>query len=73
MSMGIDVLGDAVEALAQGAVPAEISKAFMLANMTALRKDDGGARGIASGIAFRRMTARTLARQFGPEMEEAFI
>ena len=53
------------------AVPASIFKAFMMANMTALQKRDGGVRGIATGTAFRRLVARTLARQFSTEVEAA--
>ena len=37
----------------------------MSASMTALQKPDGGVRRIATGISFRRLVARTLARQFG--------
>ena len=39
--------------------------------MTALRKRDEGVRGIVAGAAFRRLVARSLARQFGEEMEAA--
>ena len=39
--------------------------------MTALRKDDGGVRGIATGLAFRRLVPKCLARQFGKEVEAA--
>ena len=35
------------------------------ATMTALQKRDGGVRGIATGTSFRRMIAKTLARQYG--------
>ena len=37
--------------------------------MTALRKPDGGVRGIATGTSFRRLVAKTLARQFGKVVE----
>ena len=37
--------------------------------MTALQKKDGGVRGIATGSSFRRLVAKTLARQFGKAME----
>ena len=37
--------------------------------MTALQKKDGGARGIATGTNFRRLIAKTLARQFGKTVE----
>ena len=51
------------------AVPPSIFKAFMMINMTALQKRDGGVRGIATGTSFRRLVARTLARQFSTEVE----
>ena len=41
----------------------------MAATMTALQKPDGGVRGIATGTSFRRLVARTLARQFGKAVE----
>ena len=41
----------------------------MSASMTALQKPDGGVRGIATGTSFRRLVARTLARQFGKAVE----
>ena len=41
----------------------------MAASMTALQKPDGGVRGIATGTAFRKLVARTLARQFGKAVE----
>ena len=39
--------------------------------MTALQKKDGGVRGIATGTSFRRLVAKTLARQFAQEVEAA--
>ena len=50
-----------------------VGRAFMLATMTALRKDDGGVWGIATGLAFRRLVAKCLTRQFGKEVEVEFI
>ena len=41
----------------------------MSARMTSLSKPDGGIRGIAAGTVFRRLVAKTLARQFGPVVE----
>ena len=49
--------------------PATVTRAFMAATMTALRKPDGGVRGIATGTSFRRLVAKTLARQFGKVVE----
>ena len=48
-----------------------LSKAFMVASMTALQKHDGGVRGIATGTTFRMLVAKTLARQFSAEGEAA--
>ena len=45
--------------------------ALFAARMTALSKKDGSVRGIATGHAFRRLLARTLARQFMPQVEAA--
>ena len=42
---------------------------FTLATMTALQKKDGGVRGIATGTTFRRLVAKTLARQFSKVVE----
>ena len=62
------LLTDAAQDLARSSVPDEIFRSFMLATMTALKKKDGGVRGIA---VFRRLVAKTLARQFGKDVEEA--
>ena len=43
----------------------------MSARLTALVKPTGSTRGIATGTTFRRLVARTLARQFGPAFEQA--
>ena len=50
-------------------MPETIRSAFMSASMTALQKPDGRVRGIATGTSFRRLVARTLARQFGKAVE----
>ena len=42
-----------------------------MARLTALRKPDGGVRGIATGDAFRRLVARTLAKQWAPTIDQA--
>ena len=59
----------AAEDFAKAAVPPCVFKAFMSARMTALSEPDGGIRGIATGTVFRRLVAKTLARQFGPVVE----
>ena len=40
-------------------------------NLTALLKREGGVRGIATGTSFRRLVAKSLARQFSKEVERA--
>ena len=61
----------AAQDFARAAVPDTIFRSFMLASMTALNKRDGGVRGIATGTVFRRLVAKTLARQFSKEVEDA--
>ena len=68
---GLESLLDAAESLARAEVPSPIAQAYMTARMTALQKPGGGVRGIVVGTALRRLVARTLARQFGPEIEAA--
>ena len=63
------LLFQAAEDLARAEAPATVTRAFMAATMTALRKPDGGVRGIATGTSFRRLVAKTLARQFGKVVE----
>ena len=65
-----ELLFDAVTSLAQARVPASISKALTSARLTALTKKDGGVRRIATGCSLRRLTARTLAKQFAKEFEK---
>ena len=63
------LLHRAAEDLARAEAPQAITRAFMAAYMTALQKPDGSVRGIATGTTFRRLVARTLARQFGKAVE----
>ena len=50
------------EQLARANVPAVVSM-IRQGRMTALRKDNGGVRGIVAGDVVRRLVARTMARQ----------
>ena len=59
----------AAEDCASASMPETVRRAFMSASKTALQKPDGGVRGIATGTSFRRLVARTLARQFGKAVE----
>ena len=47
----------AAQDFARASVPKSIFHSFMLASVTALRKRDGGVRGIATGTVFRRLVA----------------
>ena len=66
----MELLFEAVTSLAQARVPQTISSALMSARLTALKKADGGVRGIATGCTLRRLVARTLAKQFAKDFEE---
>ena len=68
----LQLLRLAAEDFARGTVPEEAVNLFEMATMTALRKD-GGVRGIATGTTFRRLVARTLARQFMREVEKTCV
>ena len=61
----------AAQEFARATVPDTIFRSFMLAHMTGLRKKDGGVRGIATGTVFRRLVAKTLAKQFMKDVEQA--
>ena len=62
------LLVSAAEDFARAETP-DVTRSFMLATMTALQKKDGGVRGIATGTSFRRLVAKTLARQFSAAVE----
>ena len=69
----IELLADEATQLARAHVPQEIQQALAMARMTALRKPDGGVRGIATGDAFRRLVARTLAKQWADVFDNAAV
>ena len=58
-------------ALLTGNIPSEVLEGLRLGRMTALRKPDGGVRGITVGDIIRRLVARTIAKQIAREAEEA--
>ena len=62
---------DNTEHCARSPVPDCIFKEFTMATMTALQKPDGGIRGIATSTSFRRLVAKTLAKQFMSDVEKA--
>ena len=51
------------ERLARADVPGAIVSVIRMGRMTALRKADGGVRGIVAGDVIRRLVARTIAQQ----------
>ena len=61
----------ACEQMAQAKVPDPIIAAIRVGRMTALRKPDGGVRGIVAGDVVRRLIARTMAQQLGKTVEAA--
>ena len=52
-----------------GNVPAPILEGIRLGRMTALKKPDGGVRGIVVGDIVRRLVARTMAKQVSKQVE----
>ena len=63
------LLFSASEDFARGTVPPTMGRVLMVATMTTLQKPDGEVRGIATGMAFRRLVAKCLARQFAKIVE----
>ena len=57
--------------LARAEVPAEIVDLIRMGRITALRKKDGGVRGITVGDVLRRLIARTIAKQVCSAVESA--
>ena len=51
------------ELFSRGQIPHDIVQLVKLGRMTALRKKDGGVRGIVAGEVIRRLVARTIAQQ----------
>ena len=67
----LHLLTSAAEDFARSSIPHCIFKAFTMATMTALQKPDGGIRGIATRTSFRRLVAKTSAKQFMSDVEKA--
>ena len=65
------LFGEVATLFARGQIPREILEGVRVGRMTALQKPDGGVRGIVVGDVVRRLVARTLAQQFGPQAEGA--
>ena len=70
-SEALELLAEACTLPAQAPVPTEVCKALAMARLTALRKPDGGVRGIATGDTFRRLVSKTLAREWAAKFDQA--
>ena len=66
-----ELLGHAADRLAVAKVPSDVADALRLGRMVALTKPTGGVRALVMGDVFRRLVARTLARQFGAAFRTA--
>ena len=65
------LFGEVATLFAKGQIPREILEGVRVERMTALQKPDGGVRGIVVGDVVRRLVAKTLAQQFGSQVEGA--
>ena len=55
----------------RGQIPPSIVQLMKLGRMTALRKKDGGVRGVVAGEVIRRLVSRTIAQQLSPAVATA--
>ena len=67
----LDSLHKFAHIMARGEVPDRIEPVVRLGRLTALRKPDGGVRGIVVGDVLRRLVARTIAQQIADQVEAA--
>ena len=67
----LDSLHKFAHIMARGEVPDRIEPVVRLGRLTALRKPDGGVRGIIVGDVLRRLVARTIAQQIADQVEAA--
>ena len=63
---GMKLLFQLGENLSRGHVPRVVVDLVRAGRMTALKKSDGGVRGIVAGDVVRRLFARTMSQQLGP-------
>ena len=67
----VDLLAEAATHLARAQVPADVADGLALTRLTALRKVDGGVRGIAIGDTFRRLVSCILAKEWAGTFDRA--
>ena len=65
------LFGEVATLFVRGQIPPEILEGVRVGRMTALQKPDGRVREIVVGDVMRRLMARILAQQFGPQAEAA--
>ena len=70
-TVAFDVLFNVAELLARSHVPSSIRDVLQISTLTAIRKPNNKVRGIAAGDSFRRLVAKTMAKQFRPQLENA--
>ena len=63
-----DLFHNICQLLVRAAVPREIFSAIRIGRLIALQKANGGIRGIVAGDLLRRLVARTMAQQLGPQL-----
>ena len=63
-AVGFFLLEDAATLFARGQIPGNVVTAVRVGRTTALKRADGGARGLVVGDVFGRLSARTIAKQF---------
>ena len=66
---GSSLLEEVAIIFARGRIPEDILTVVRVGRMTALQKAEGGIRGIVVGDVFRRLVARTIAKQFAQQAE----
>ena len=69
--MAFDALYEVAQRLVKAQVPTIIRNGLLFSSLTALLKRNSRVRGISSGDAFRRLVAKTLAKQFQGSLREA--
>ena len=67
----VDLLAETATRLARAQTPADIAHGLARTRLTALRKTDGGVRGIATGDSFRHLVSRTLAKERAATFDRA--
>ena len=68
----LEVIVQFTNKIINGSIPEEISKIFFGANLTALRKKNGGIRPIAVGLTWRRLISKIICKASIPELYNHF-